>query len=89
MRGEAHPQTALFSYISLEKRVPRDHTLRKMRVLVDAVLASIDAELSQAYASRARPWIPAELLLGASLLRILYGIRAERQLIDHIDFNLL
>ena len=39
MRGEAHHQPALFSYVSLEERVPRDHPLRKLRVLVDAMLA--------------------------------------------------
>ena len=89
MRGEAHPQTALFSYVSLEKRVPRDHPLRKMRILVDAVLASMDAELSEAYSSRGRPSIPPEFLLRASLLQILYTIRSERQLVEHIDFNLL
>lgn len=42
MRGEAHPQSALFSYVSLETRVPRTHPLRKMRILVDAVLGSLD-----------------------------------------------
>ena len=44
MRGVANPQTALFSYVSLEKRVPSDHPLHKMRILVDAVLATMDAD---------------------------------------------
>jgi len=35
MRGEAHQRAALFSYVSLEERVPRDQPLRKMRALVD------------------------------------------------------
>jgi hypothetical protein len=46
MRGEAHPQSALFSYVSLEARVPRAHPLRKMRILVDAVLATMHADFS-------------------------------------------
>jgi hypothetical protein len=46
MRGEANPQTALFSYVSLEERVPRDHPLRKLRILVDAVLATMDADFT-------------------------------------------
>jgi len=89
MRGEAHPQTALFSYISLEKRVPRNHPLRKMRVFVDAILANRDGELAEVYSNRGRPSIPPEFLLRASLLQILYAIRSERQLLEHIDFNLL
>ena len=78
MRGEAHPQTALFSYISLEKRVPRNHPLRKMRVFVDAILANMDGELAEVYSNRGRPSIPPEFLLRASLLQILYAIRSER-----------
>ena len=55
MRGEAQPQTALFSYVSLEERVPRDHPLRKLRILVDAVLARMDADFAAVYAKRGRP----------------------------------
>ena len=89
MRGQANPQSALFSYISLEERVPRNHPLRKMRVLVDAILLNMDAELSAVYAKRGRPSIPPECLLRASLLQMLYTIRSERQLVEHVDFNLL
>jgi transposase len=89
MRGEAHPQTALFSYVSLEERVPRDHPLRKMRILVDAVLATMDADFSAVYAKRGRPSIPPEFLVRASLIQILYTVRSERQLVEQIDFNLL
>lgn len=48
MRGEARPQLALFSYVSLEERIPQDHPLRKLRVLVDAMLAMMDADFSAA-----------------------------------------
>ena len=89
MRGEANPQTALFSYVSLEERVPRDHPLRKMRILVDAVLATMDADFTAVYAKRGRPSIPPEFLLRASLIQILYTVRSERQLVEQIDFNLL
>ncbi len=89
MRGEANPQTALFSYVSLEERVPRDHPLRKLRILVDAVLATMDADFTTVYAKRGRPSIPPEFLLRASLIQILYTVRSERQLVEQIDFNLL
>jgi len=89
MRGEADPQPALFSYVSLEERVPRDHPLRKMRVLVDAVLRTMDADFAAVYATRGRPSIPPEYLLRALLIQILYTVRSERQLVEQIDFNLL
>src|SRR5215467_15467710 len=41
MRGEDHQQTAMFSYISPEQRVPANHPLRKLRPLVDAVLTPL------------------------------------------------
>ena len=83
------PSDALFSYISLEQRVPRNHPLRKMRVLVGAILANMDGRLAEVYTGRGRPSIPPEFLLRASLLQILCTIRSERQLVEHIDFNLL
>jgi hypothetical protein len=62
MPGEAHPQPALFSYVSLEEWVPHDHPLRKIRVLVDAMLAAMDANFSAVYATRGRPSMPPEFL---------------------------
>ncbi len=37
MRGNKTNQSALFSYISAEDRVPSDHPLRALRALVDPV----------------------------------------------------
>jgi transposase len=68
MRGEAEPQVALFSYVSLEERVARAHPLRKLRILVDAVLSTMDADFAAVYARRGRPSIPPELLLRALLI---------------------
>jgi transposase len=89
MRGEAKRQSSLFSYVSLEQRVPREHPLRKMRLFVDAVLVSMNERLEAAYAKRGRPSIPPQFLLRALLIEILYSVRSERQLVEQIDFNLL
>jgi len=89
MRGEADPQTALFSYGSLEERVPQDHPLPKMRILVDAVLATMDVDFSAVYSRRGRRSIPPEFLLRALLIQILYTVGSERQLVEQIDLNLL
>src|SRR5215210_3969934 len=89
MRGAFVDQGGLFSYISAEARVPKDHPLRTIRELVRDVLGELNRNLSRLYASEGRPSIPPEQLLSALLLQVLYGIRSERQLMEQLDYNLL
>jgi hypothetical protein len=42
MRGLNLKRNELFSYTTLEQRIPNDHPLRPLHELVDAVLASMD-----------------------------------------------
>jgi transposase len=87
MRGNQDQQDEVFSYIPLEKRVPRDHPLRRVRVMVDQALQELSSWLDQLYAKAGRPSIPPEQLLRAQILQVLYTIRSERQLMDQIDGN--
>ncbi|MDA8416632.1 MAG: IS5 family transposase [Betaproteobacteria bacterium] len=89
MRGADITQIDLFSYRTLEERIPASHPLRKLRLVVDAILGSMDGELDGLYADLGRVSIPPERLLRASLLQTLFSIRSERQLVAHIDYNLL
>lgn len=89
MRGIHNEQTDLFSYVQLEDRIPQSHPLRKIRQMVDLVLASMDELFDSRYSSMGRPSIPPEQLLRASLLQVLYSIRSERQLVEQLDYNLL
>jgi hypothetical protein len=43
MRGTDHQQSGMFSYISAEQRVPSDHPLRTIRLMVDGVLRQLVA----------------------------------------------
>ncbi len=79
----------MFSYISLEDRVPAKHPLRKLRAVVDGLLASMTAEFEAVYSRNGRPSVPPEMLLKALLLQILFSIRSERLLVEAIDYNLL
>ena len=47
MRGADITQAAMFSYRTLEERIPRAHPLRKFRRVVDGLLSTMDAELGQ------------------------------------------
>lgn len=89
MRGLDLKQNELFSYTTLEQRIPNDHPLRPLRELVDAVLASMDWDFDGLYSTLGRASIAPERLLRASLLRVIYTIRSERQLVEQNDFNLL
>src|SRR5277367_1251887 len=89
MRGVDHQQSGMFSYISAELRVPKDHPLRAIRVLVDAALKESSWRFDAAYASSGRPSIPPEKLLRA--LRTVYNIcnSSERPLMKQLDYNFL
>jgi transposase len=89
MRGIEDAQDGLFSFVSLEERVPADHPLRAIRAMVDRALSELHETLTQQYAQGGRPSIPPEQLLRASLLQILYSIRSERLLVEQLDYNLL
>ena len=89
MRGADRSSGSLFSYVDLERRVPRDHPLRTIRQIVNDVLAGLSGEFEALYSHTGRPLIPPERLLRALLLQAFYSIRSERQLMDQLDFNLL
>lgn len=89
MRGSDTCSGELFSYIDLEQRVPAKHPLRKIRQLVNDVLASLDAEFARLYSAFGRESIPPERLLRALLLQALFTIRSERQLMEQLDYNLM
>ena len=79
----------MFSYISLERRVPVDHPLRAIRRLTDEVLRSLNSDFDALYAELGRPSIAPEYLLRALLLQVFYSVRSEGLLVEQIDYNLL
>ena len=72
MRGADHQQNHMFSYLSPEVRVRKDHPLRVIRAMVDEVLTQLSWRFDRMYASAGRPSIPPEKLLRAQLLQMLY-----------------
>jgi transposase len=79
----------MFSYVSLEDRVPQDHPLRAIRKLVDSVLKGMSKQFDRLYSEVGRPSIPPERLLRALILQVFYSIRSERLLMEQLDYNLL
>lgn len=89
MRGDEKQQSGMFSYVSMEERVPPDHPLRAIRRLVDQILVRMSKRFDKMYADNGRPSIPPERLLRALLLPTFYSIRSERMLMEQLDYNLL
>jgi transposase len=89
MRGDDQPPDSMFSYVSPEQRVPKDHPLRAIRYLVDDILGEMSRDFDKLYASVGRPSIPPERLLRAQLLQVFYSIRSERLLMEQLDYNIL
>jgi len=90
MRGnDDQLQSGMFSYVSLEDRIPAAHPLRGVRKLADEVLAEMSKDFDGLYAKVGRPSIPPERLFRALLLQVFYSVRSERLLMEQLDYNLL
>src|SRR5262245_64638046 len=89
MRGEDLQQHELFSYGSLEERIPGSHPLRPIRAMVDEALKDLSNRFDEIYPEDGRKSIPPERLLRALLLQMLYSIRSERMLMEQMEYNLL
>ena len=89
MRSKDVNKGAMFSYISPEARVPDDHPLREIRVMVNAALKELSPRFAAIYSPIGRPSIPPEYLMRALLLQVLFSVRSERMLMEQLDYNLL
>jgi transposase len=89
MRGDDQQQSGMFSYVSVDERVPQDHPLRVVRKMVDEILRAMAKDFDGMYAKTGRPSVPPERLLRAVLLQIFYSVRSERMLMEQMNYNLL
>jgi hypothetical protein len=71
MRGIDHQQADVFSYLSPEQRMRRDHPLPAVWVMTDEILEAMSPLFDAMYAEGGRPSIPPEKLLRAQLLQML------------------
>ncbi|HVB57932.1 MAG TPA: IS5/IS1182 family transposase, partial [Candidatus Acidoferrales bacterium] len=53
--GTDQQQTHVFSYISPEQRVRKDHPLRPIRTMVDEILKQLSPQFSKMYAKVGHP----------------------------------
>jgi transposase len=79
----------MYSYVSLEERVPADHPLRPILTMCNRALGDLSIRFGKLYSNLGRRSIPPEKLLRALLLQVLYTIRSERMLMEQLEYNLL
>jgi transposase len=85
--GRVKPQTQLFGTRPLADAVPQDHVLRKIRAVLDEVLAPMIRAYESSYAADGDYGVPPEVLIRAKLLQALFSIRSERALCEQIEWN--
>ncbi len=69
MREADVQQGGLFSYVSVESRIPANHPLRAVRTLLDEALASMSRDFDRVYADGGRSSVPPERLIKAKVAR--------------------
>ncbi len=89
MRGPDDKQGMMFTTVSPEKRVPKDHPLRKVKAVADAVVKRLSPTFDTMYSRVGRPSIPPERLLKSMVLIALYSVRSERLFCEQLDYNML
>jgi len=89
MRGENSTQGHMFTYLSPEQRVPKDHPLRAIKESADQVLKELSPTFGAMYSRVGRPSIPPERLLKAQVLIALYSVRSDRLFCETLDYNIL
>jgi transposase len=61
----------------------------KQQAAVGCLQKQLKPRFNGLYAKTGRPSIAPEKLLRALLLQVLYSVRSERMLMEHLDYNLL
>jgi transposase len=80
---------AMLSTLSTEDLIPMDHPIRRIRKIVDEVLADLDGGFAAMYSRIGRPSVPPEQLLKATVLMALYSVRSERAFCERLNYDLL
>ena len=80
---------AMLSSLSTEDLIPVDHPIRRIRVVVDTVLADLDDTFESMYSTQGRASVPPEQLLKATVLMAMYSMRSERAFCERLNYDML
>ena len=89
MRRTPDRQLSMLSSLSTEDPIPVGHPIRKIRVVVDTVLAEMDGLFEAMYSTQGRPSVPPEVLLKSTVLMAMYSMRSERAFCERLNYDML
>lgn len=89
MREADETSGCLFIHIDVEGQVWGRYSLRNTRQVVNEARASLDAVFGAHDAAFVRPSIPPERLIWAGLIRVLFLVRSERQVMEQTHYSRL
>ena len=84
MRGDNKNQSALFHYFSIERMVPEDHPIRRVRMFCDEALSRLSDVFDNMYSDVGRPSIAPERLLKSQILIALYSVRSDELYCENV-----
>ena len=89
MRGTPDRQLSMLSSLSTEDLIPADHPIRRIREVVDQVLAEMDSMFEAMYSTQGRPSVPPEALLKSTVLTAMSSMRSERAFCERLNYDML
>jgi len=89
MRGKAFRQISMLRSTTPEDLIPTDHPIRRIKAIVEPILAELSPTFDAMYADGGRHSIPPERLLKGCLLIAFYSVRSERQFCERLQYDLL
>jgi transposase len=89
MRGNTFEQVSMLSTLTPDELVPKDHPIRRIKVIVEAVLAELSPAFDGMYSKIGRPSVAPERLLKGCLLIAFYSVRSEVQFCERLKYDLL
>jgi transposase len=81
-------QANLFYECRLDDRIPKDHLLRRINLVLTPVLGGMHQQLAPYYSEIGRPSIDPELMVRMLIVGYCYGLRWERKLTQEVDLHL-
>lgn len=81
-------QGRLFYEFRLDDRIPQNHLLRRIDVVVTVALADLHEELEPYYSDIGRPSVDPELMIRMLIVGYCCGIRSERRLAQEVELHL-
>jgi transposase len=81
-------QGRLFYEFRLEDRIPENHLLRRIDVVITAALTDLHKELAPHYSAIGRPSVDPELMIRMLIVGYCFGLRSERRLTQEVELHL-